>query len=108
MDREKTQKWLSQVAGEMFSKHKDARDQGAHCDVYDDGYAFAGRVCSFELDRDGVVTWFSYRENAVERCEWPLKLVMEITSGKEQEVRRLTAWVRPTYWEDAERSAVAS
>ena len=95
MQRDEVQSWVLSVARELFAKgQKMGFPATAHADLFDDN--FAGRVASFELDARGNLVWFNFRDDAIERASWPMKLV--VTFGEEGD--RLAVWVRSNRFQE--------
>lgn len=95
---DKVKSWTLTVVDELLAQvADDGLRPPLHADLYDDATAgnSPGRVASFELDKNGVVSWWNWREpDSCARAEWPQKLVCSFGEGEHR-----TIWIRSNSWE---------
>jgi hypothetical protein len=93
-----------EVASEALAALSDDLVPPCHCDLFDDQVgASPGRIASFELDKHGKLTWWTWKsDDACGRAEYPLKLKIEFG---ERGWRRV--FVRTNSW-DLDRSSIVS
>lgn len=82
MDRNELQEWVLAAASEATKKAATEKLTAPyHFDVWLDDHV-GGRVCSFEMTKNGKLLWFAFNGDVPERAEYPMRIKLSTVDGE--------------------------